>query len=56
MDIPVLLVLDWRLPRNFKPQNPMEMTSANAMMRLMSEKGKGIDMFVFKKGTWFKCI
>ena len=28
------------IAKKLKPQNPMEMTSANAMMRLMSEKGK----------------
>ena len=28
------------IAKKLKPQNPMEMTAANAMMRLMSEKGK----------------
>ena len=28
------------IAKRLKPQNPMEMTAANAMMRLMSEKGK----------------
>lgn len=28
------------IAKKLRPQNPMEMTSANAMMRLMSEKGK----------------
>ena len=28
------------IAKKLKPQNPLEMTAANAMMRLMSEKGK----------------
>lgn len=38
------------IAKRLKPQNPMEMTAANAMMRLMSEKAKNhskIDIIVF---------